>query len=68
MEQGTRTGESHQNGPIPGELQVQISRIREGLAELDQRTRSLVREHLVASVLGAVAAGYVIGRLLTRRW
>lgn len=66
MEQGSR--ESHQNGPVPEELQVQISRIREGLAELDQRTRSLVREHPVASVLGAVAVGYVVGRVLSRRW
>jgi ElaB/YqjD/DUF883 family membrane-anchored ribosome-binding protein len=68
MEQGARMGESHQNGSLPGDLQVQLSRMREGLAEMDQRTRSLVREHPIATVLGAVAIGYVVGRLLSGRW
>ncbi len=68
MEHGSRVGESHQNGPLPGDLQVRISRLREGLAELDQRTRSMVREHPIASVVGAVALGYVVGRLLSGRW
>ncbi len=68
MEHGSKMGESHQNGPIPGELQVRLSRLREGLEDFDQRTRSLVREHPIASVLGAVAAGYLVGRLLSGRW
>lgn len=68
MEQGSKTAETHHNGPLPDELQVQISRVREGLAELDQRTRSVVREHPIASVIGAVAAGYFVGRLLSGRW
>jgi ElaB/YqjD/DUF883 family membrane-anchored ribosome-binding protein len=68
MEHGVRPGESHRNGPLPDDLQVRISKLREGLADLDQRTRSMVREHPVASVVGAVALGYFVGRLFSRRW
>jgi hypothetical protein len=35
--------------------------------ELDQRTRAFVREYPTAAVLGAVAMGFVLGRILVRR-
>ena len=64
------TGEAREGETLPeeaapreDELQVQLSRIREGLAELDRRTRGFVKEHPLISVAGAVAAGYVIGRI-----
>ncbi len=68
MEHEARPEESRHNGPLPNELQVQLSRFREGLAEMDQRTRTVVREHPIACVLGAVALGYLAGRLFTKRW
>ena len=66
MEHGKTPGETQHNGPLPPDVQDQITRIREDLAEFDQRARSLIQEHPVASVLGAVAVGYVVGRLLSR--
>jgi hypothetical protein len=41
--------------------------LREGLGELDGRVRVLVREHPVATLLGALTAGYFIGRLIAKR-
>ena len=37
---------------------------REALAEFDERVRTFVAEHPVASVVGALTAGYFVGRLL----
>lgn len=39
----------------------------ERLAELDQRVRAFVVEHPAAAVIGAIGAGFVVGRLLSRR-
>jgi len=41
--------------------------LREGLEELDTRVRLLVREHPVATLIGALTAGYFIGRLIAKR-
>lgn len=40
---------------------------QERLAELDQRVRDFVVQHPAAAVFGAITAGFVIGRLLSRR-
>ncbi|RMG19575.1 MAG: hypothetical protein D6729_04830 [Deltaproteobacteria bacterium] len=48
-------------------LEVRLASLREGLAEADRRTRDFVREHPLLSLAGAVAAGYLVGRLFSRR-
>ena len=40
---------------------------QERLAELDIRVRAFVVQHPAAAVLGAITAGFVVGRLLSRR-
>lgn len=40
---------------------------QERLAELDVRVRAFVTQHPAAAVIGAVSAGFVIGRLLSSR-
>lgn len=52
---------------VQEQLQVQMDRLREGLAQADFRVRQAVREHPVLSVLGAVALGYFVGRVAKRR-
>ncbi len=49
------------------ELQVRLSELRETLAHADVTVRTFVRDHPVMSVAGAVAAGYLVGRLFRRR-
>lgn len=52
------------------DLQVRLSEVRERLAEADLAVRTFVRDHPVLSVAGAVAAGYLAGRIVkgARRW
>lgn len=40
---------------------------QERLAELDVKVRAFVVQHPAAAVLGAITAGFVVGRLLSRR-
>lgn len=49
------------------DLQVRLSELRETLAHADVTVRTFVRDHPVLSVAGAVAAGYLVGRLFRRR-
>jgi ElaB/YqjD/DUF883 family membrane-anchored ribosome-binding protein len=44
-----------------------MERIGDITRDLDQRTRTFVREYPTAAVLSAVAIGFVFGRLLVRR-
>ena len=48
-------------------LQVRLSELRETLAHADLTVRTFVRDHPVMSVAGAVATGYLAGRLFRRR-
>jgi len=41
--------------------------LREGLGELDARVRLALQKHTVVTLLGALTAGYLIGRLLAKR-
>ena len=41
--------------------------IRAELTEVDQKVRAFVKERPVLALLGAIAAGYLIGRVLGRR-
>jgi ElaB/YqjD/DUF883 family membrane-anchored ribosome-binding protein len=38
------------------------------LEAYNEQARSTIREHPVASVAGALGAGYIVGRLAARRW
>lgn len=40
---------------------------QERLAELDVKVRAFVVQHPAAAVLGAITAGFVVGRMLSRR-
>jgi len=44
-----------------------MAQLRDSLGELDQRVRSAVREHPFVTLFGALAGGYLIGRLIARR-
>lgn len=44
----------------------QIDAVADRVRELDQRARLFVRQYPTATVAGAVAIGFVIGRLLRR--
>jgi len=52
---------------LPIQLQDKIGQLREGLSDVDERVRGFVKERPFASVLGALAAGYFIGRLIAKR-
>ena len=43
-----------------------IAGVEEQIAEIDERTRSFVREHPMASLALAVATGFVVGRIASR--
>ena len=49
------------------DLQVRLSELRETLAHADLTVRTFGRDHPVMSVAGAVATGYLFGRLFRRR-
>lgn len=44
-----------------------MERINHYTRDLDQRTRTFVREYPTAAVLGAVAIGFLFGRMMVRR-
>jgi hypothetical protein len=44
----------------------QADEVQERLQELDQRVRKLCREHPVAMLVGTLAVGFVVGRIVTR--
>jgi len=52
---------------LPIQLQDKIGQLRDGLGDADVRVRSFVKERPFASVFGALAAGYFLGRLIARR-
>lgn len=45
----------------------QVDAVADRVRDLDHRARELVREYPTATVVGAVAIGFVIGRLLRRQ-
>jgi ElaB/YqjD/DUF883 family membrane-anchored ribosome-binding protein len=65
-------GDVDLDNPLAGtDAEREADRMMERLSgytrELDQRTRAFVREYPTAAVLGAVAIGFLFGRLLVRR-
>jgi hypothetical protein len=49
------------------QLRAGVEQARSEIARLEQRARELVRERPVGALLAAVAAGYLVGRIATRR-
>jgi len=52
---------------MPIQLQDKIGQLREGLGDVDVRVRGFVKERPFATVFGALAVGYFLGRLIARR-
>lgn len=48
------------------QVQEDIAALRSGLADLEQRARTLISEQPVVAVLAAVGVGYVLARLVSR--
>lgn len=76
MGEGERSnGSVHGNGsdgmplmsPRMDELQETLERAREELDQYVERAAGFIRERPVASVAGAVALGWLIGRIASRR-
>ncbi|MBI2897272.1 MAG: hypothetical protein HYY06_27185 [Deltaproteobacteria bacterium] len=44
-----------------------LVRLGEIIGQIDRRTRELVTEHPVLALSGAMAIGWILGRLVTRR-
>lgn len=65
-------GDVNVRNPLTGNnVQEDATKVAERIGdftkELDQRTRAFVREYPTVAVLGAVAVGFLIGRVLVRR-
>ena len=60
---GVREGE----GPmVPEELQERIEGIRQTIGEADVRLRAFVEERPLTACIGAMAIGFVVGRIVSR--
>ena len=49
------------------QAEAQIRAARDALTDIDKKVRAFVKERPGLCLLGAVAAGFVIGRLVSRR-
>jgi len=47
-------------------LETGVDRVKDGLATVDARTRSMIVARPVVSLLCALGLGYVIGRIVSR--
>ena len=62
----SRTSKVAKAATDEGEWSERLQALREGVDDLDQEVRETVREHPVACLCGALAAGYLVGRLVAR--
>jgi ElaB/YqjD/DUF883 family membrane-anchored ribosome-binding protein len=53
---------------LQAKLAPQLEEARAKLSDFNERTKAFIRERPGTCLLGAVAAGYLIGRLASRRW
>ena len=65
-------GDVDVRNPLSGtDVQEEANKLMERIGnytrEMDQRTRAFVRQYPTTAVLGAVAIGFVLGRILVRR-
>jgi len=67
MALGTNKANDMTEAFTPIQLQDKLGQLREGLTDTDQRVRSIVQERPFVAVLGALATGYFLGRLIARR-
>jgi len=63
---GSARGRDLEDG-IHARAEAQLQVARDALDDLDRRARRLVRERPVACLLGAVALGFLVGRIAARR-
>jgi hypothetical protein len=49
------------------EAEAKLAQMRSVLADMDERVRSVVVDHPVLTLIGAISMGYVVGRLIARR-
>ncbi|MCB1155424.1 MAG: hypothetical protein H6684_10550 [Deltaproteobacteria bacterium] len=47
--------------------QERYAQAQESLAEFDKTARRFIHEHPIASLAGALAAGYFVGRIASKR-
>ena len=52
---------------VQAQAAAQIEAAREALGDVDRKVRGFVKENPGLCLLGAVAAGFVIGRIVSRR-
>jgi len=51
---------------LPADLGDKVDQLRDTVGDADTRVRELVKEYPLATVFGALAAGYLLGRLFAR--
>jgi len=66
MRESAEMGIGETFGVQEGDVEGVIAKVRDGLGDVDGRLRTVVREHPVLALFGAVVIGYAFGRLLTR--
>jgi hypothetical protein len=55
------------SGPsVVEQARVKIDDARAALSDADRKVRGFVQEHPVATLVGALALGYVVGRVLRK--
>jgi hypothetical protein len=64
MSDATSDGESARDPE--SEIEARLARLQQELDAAQRRARTLMHDHPLLSFFGAVAAGYLIGRLLRR--
>lgn len=52
---------------VQEQAEAQLQAARDALVDLDKKVRVFVKENPGLCILGAVAAGFVIGRIVARR-
>jgi ElaB/YqjD/DUF883 family membrane-anchored ribosome-binding protein len=53
---------------IQARVAPQIEEARRNLSDLNERVKSFVRENPGTCLIGALAFGFVVGKIASRRW
>ena len=53
---------------IHARVAPQLEEARRNLSDLNERVKSFVREHPGTCLIGALAFGFVVGKIAARRW
>jgi hypothetical protein len=65
-EGGRKKKNGHDQQPVVEMLGLQADEIRERLSQVDTQLRAMARERPLVVLCGALLAGYVIGRIVSR--